>query len=232
MRGGMGNQSFSTFCLTTAEVQGNRTMTFPTNCQLIVPVPDSASANISFKCPFGALGVLVEGEEILSVDYLPHNYREQMTENRPKKNLLVDALDCQFRAYFRDPKSACFDGLRERLCKSMLSLGERFGSGRPLSEERREERAMVRAEVCEIECGETETYGNIANRLGWCGPLDPRDKVGKACRNSPFSILVPCFRVVGKNDSGGFAGNKHIKHGEEQNIKDWLLEYERYHSSR
>ena len=169
----------------------------------------------------------MEGEEILSVDYLSHNYREQMTENRPEKNLLVDALDCQFRAYFRDPKSACFDGLRERLCKSMLSLSKRFGSGRPLSEERRKERANLRAEVCKIPCGKTKTYGYIAERLGW----HPRE-VGARCRKSPFAILVPCFRVVNKKDSGGFAGNEHIQHNKEQAIKDWLLEYERCHSSR
>ena len=200
-------------------------MTFPTKFQLIIPVPDSASVKTSFKCPFGALGALVEGRTILSVDYLSLNYSEEgKTEVRPEENEVVDELERQFSAYFLDPGAARFEELRKRLCPSMLSLRERFCKVRPPSGERRKKRAQMRVEVCKIGFGKTRTYGQIAAPIHSSGMA-----VGAMCRISPFSIVVPCFRVVSQQGRGGFAGNELMPHDKELATKHWLLDFERVH---
>jgi methylated-DNA-[protein]-cysteine S-methyltransferase len=49
--------------------------------------------------------------------------------------------------------------------------------------------------LCEIDCGETTTYGRIARSLG--RPQAAR-AVGAAVGRNPVAILVPCHRVVGE----------------------------------
>ncbi len=72
-------------------------------------------------------------------------------------------------------------------------------------------------ELLKIPYGETRSYGEIANNIGY--PKAAR-AVGMACNKNPFSIIVPCHRVVGKaGDLTGYAGG--LK------AKKWLLEFER-----
>ncbi len=62
--------------------------------------------------------------------------------------------------------------------------------------------------LLEIPRGQTRTYGELAARLG-----NPRlaRAVGRACNRNPLALVIPCHRVVGKNNAGGFAGGLHIK---------------------
>jgi methylated-DNA-[protein]-cysteine S-methyltransferase len=60
-----------------------------------------------------------------------------------------------------------------------------------------------------IPYGETRSYEDIAIMIG-------KDKaaraVGQACHNNPIMIVVPCHRVIGKNNKmGGFASDIEIK---------------------
>lgn len=48
-------------------------------------------------------------------------------------------------------------------------------------------------EICRIPWAETAGYGEIAARIGHPGAARA---VGSACRNTPFSIVVPVHRVV------------------------------------
>ena len=66
--------------------------------------------------------------------------------------------------------------------------------------------------------GEVVTYGEIARRLG--KPRAGR-AVGSACAKNPFTILVPCHRVV---PSSGGVGNYTSDGGPEAKVK--LLESE------
>lgn len=61
----------------------------------------------------------------------------------------------------------------------------------------------VWAEIAKIPYGTTLTYAELAERVG--RPQSFR-AVANACGANPLSILVPCHRVVGKNNSGGYAG--------------------------
>lgn len=53
-----------------------------------------------------------------------------------------------------------------------------------------------------IPVGRTLTYGELALSL----QSSPR-AVGQACKRNPLALFVPCHRVVGKNDIGGYMGN-------------------------
>jgi methylated-DNA-[protein]-cysteine S-methyltransferase len=70
-----------------------------------------------------------------------------------------------------------------------------------------------------IPSGETRTYGELAKQLN----TSPR-AIGNACRANPIPVIIPCHRVVGQNNDGGFMGKTT---GQSLKIKQWLLEHER-----
>ncbi|WEK60449.1 MAG: methylated-DNA--[protein]-cysteine S-methyltransferase [Candidatus Microbacterium colombiense] len=57
--------------------------------------------------------------------------------------------------------------------------------------------------ICEIEWGETMSYGEVAVVAGRPGAARA---VGRACRLTPFSIIVPVHRVVRADGSPGQYG--------------------------
>ncbi|MDE6578223.1 MAG: methylated-DNA--[protein]-cysteine S-methyltransferase [Muribaculaceae bacterium] len=71
-----------------------------------------------------------------------------------------------------------------------------------------------------IKYGMTETYGELAKRIG--NPKAAR-AVGMACKNNPLGLMIPCHRVVGsRSKKGGYNG------GIEKKI--YLLEFEERNS--
>lgn len=62
--------------------------------------------------------------------------------------------------------------------------------------------------IAGIPYGETRTYGELAKRLGKPGA---GRAVGQACNANPLALIVPCHRVVGTCDLGGFAGGPDLK---------------------
>lgn len=71
-----------------------------------------------------------------------------------------------------------------------------------------------------IPAGRVRTYGDIAREIG----SSPR-AVGQACGANPLPVLIPCHRVVGQANLGGFM---HSRASAELNIKAWLLAHERF----
>lgn len=95
---------------------------------------------------------------------------------------------------------AYFDGHRQ-----IFDLPLQFLSGTPF------QHAVWRA-LQTIPCGHTTTYGDIAQRIG--KPQAVR-AVGAAIGRNPWSVVVPCHRVVGANGSltgyaGGLDRKKHL----------------------
>ena len=63
--------------------------------------------------------------------------------------------------------------------------------------------------LCAIPHGTTESYGQLARRIGQ--PTASR-AVGAANSRNPISIIVPCHRVIGADGSlTGYAGGMHRK---------------------
>jgi len=75
----------------------------------------------------------------------------------------------------------------------------------------------VWAALDDIAFGATETYGELAARLGAPGASRA---VGAANGHNPVSIVVPCHRVVG-------AGGRLTGYGGGLERKRWLLDHER-----
>ena len=71
-------------------------------------------------------------------------------------------------------------------------------------------------ELLKIPFGETDTYLNIAKKLGNAKKLRA---VGNANGKNPISIIVPCHRVIGAN-------GKLVGYGGGLWRKKWLLEHE------
>ncbi|AAV50954.1 putative methylated-DNA--protein-cysteine methyltransferase [Acanthamoeba castellanii mimivirus] len=71
-------------------------------------------------------------------------------------------------------------------------------------------------QILEIPFGETRTYSDIAMAIG--NPKAVR-AVANACGANPIAIIVPCHRVVGKNNDGGY------EYGLEKKL--WLLDFEK-----
>ncbi len=60
----------------------------------------------------------------------------------------------------------------------------------------------VWSELLKIPIGETLTYKELANRIGY--PNSAR-AVGSACRKNPILLFIPCHRIVCSNGSiGGY----------------------------
>ena len=70
--------------------------------------------------------------------------------------------------------------------------------------------------VKEIPYGQVWTYSQVAERIG--GKRFSR-AVGNALSRNPFPILIPCHRVVGRKDLGGFSQGIELKR--------FLIEFEK-----
>lgn len=66
----------------------------------------------------------------------------------------------------------------------------------------------VFSELLKVKWGSTITYSELAERLG---NSNLRRKVGKALKENPYPIIIPCHRVIGKNYLGGFSGGLELK---------------------
>ncbi len=79
--------------------------------------------------------------------------------------------------------------------------------------------SQFQRDVCDaiyaIPYGEVRTYGDIAKELGASAQA-----VGAACGANPIPIIIPCHRVVGTGNLGGFSGAGGVE------TKVWLLRHE------
>jgi methylated-DNA-[protein]-cysteine S-methyltransferase len=83
-------------------------------------------------------------------------------------------------------------------------------------------RAVLSALHESVGYGETITYGGLADRAGLAGDRHdlPARQVGQFMAFNPFTIVVPCHRVIAGNGLGGYSG------GVGTETKQWLLIFE------
>lgn len=95
-----------------------------------------------------------------------------------------------------------FDGLRRQLDEYFAGRRRRFDAS--LAPRGTTFQQAVWQALCEIPYGETESYADVAARIG--RPKAVR-AVGAANGANPIAILIPCHRVVGRDGSlTGYAG--------------------------
>ncbi|MEQ8814973.1 MAG: methylated-DNA--[protein]-cysteine S-methyltransferase [Thalassobaculum sp.] len=143
--------------------------------------------------PTGRVRVVSDGEAIVGIGWIaPGTILESPDEDSVSRETAA-----QLEAYFAGRLTA-FD------------IPIRFRGGSLF------ERAVWMA-MCEIPCGETRTYGDLAALTGGVARA-----VGGACGRNPIPIVVPCHRVVGSDGKlVGFSGAEGVA------TKQWLLDFER-----
>ncbi|MEN1968586.1 methylated-DNA--[protein]-cysteine S-methyltransferase [Lentibacillus sp. N15] len=161
------------------------------------------------ESPVGPLLIISDGKKVIRIDYgTMHDLQAQLTKwatryfahsvfvNKPEK---VKYVKQQLQDYF-DNESSDF------------SIDFTF-HGTPF------QKRVWRALYETIPYGETRTYKDIAEEIG--NPKAVR-AVGGAVNKNPFSILVPCHRVIGAN-------GKMVGYNGGLDKKEYLLEHERIH---
>ena len=109
----------------------------------------------------------------------------------------------QFDAYFNGYFKSFFDG-------DILIQGS-------------EHDRLVWQAMLDTPYGQTQTYGQVAHTIG-----SSAQAVGQACKRNPVPIIIPCHRIIGQHDLGGYGGRTDTQH---VSIKQWLLQHERAHAS-
>lgn len=62
------------------------------------------------------------------------------------------------------------------------------------------------AAMSAIPFGETRTYGDLAKELD-----TPAQAIGQGCGGNPIPLIIPCHRVLGASNLGGFSGTHGIE---------------------
>ncbi|WP_372958557.1 methylated-DNA--[protein]-cysteine S-methyltransferase [Marinobacter sp.] len=153
------------------------------------------------ESPIGTLLVTSNGEAITGLHMEQQATRPVIGEHWVRDDQRLDNARSQLMAYFEG-----------QLQQFDLPLA---GAGSPFQQQ-------VWQALREIPFGHTETYGELARRIG---NEKASRAVGLANGRNPIGIIVPCHRVIGANSAlTGYAG------GIER--KKWLLAHEQAHMGR
>jgi methylated-DNA-[protein]-cysteine S-methyltransferase len=150
-----------------------------------------------YDAPIGKMIIVSDGESIIEIDHVNHN--ESITSNPDE---LCHLATKQLDEYFA--------GTRIEFDLPLKAIkGTDF------------QRAAWQA-LTTIPYGETISYGEQGKRMN--NPKAVR-AVGGANGKNPFSIVVPCHRVIGANGTlTGYTGG--------MSRKEWLLDFERKMKTR
>ncbi|SFJ60160.1 methylated-DNA-[protein]-cysteine S-methyltransferase [Halobacillus dabanensis] len=165
----------------------------------------------SFETPLGPITVLANDEGVCRIDYGHHECHLATYQSWKKKHFLKGELvydpDHQYVAQIKKEIFQYFSGDRTEFQVPLNCYGTDF------------QRQVWRTLLYHVPFGETRSYKDIAASMH--APKAIR-AVGGAVNQNPFSIVVPCHRVIGSNGKlVGYAG------GLEK--KQQLLEFEKQH---
>jgi len=99
------------------------------------------------------------------------------------------------------------EGFRSDVLKEGLNQLEAYFAGKltqfdlPLAPKGTDFQQQVYRIMQDIPFGEVLTYGEVAKKLGV-----PAQPVGQACGSNPIPVIIPCHRIVGTGNLGGFSG--------------------------
>lgn len=132
----------------------------------------------TYKSPVGNLEIKDNGKEITKI-----SFGGEEKNNICSPSPLIKQAITQLEEYFN---------------------GKRKAFDIPISPSGTDFQKKVWKELCEIPYGKTQSYKEIATRIG--NPNAYR-AVGTANNKNPIVIVIPCHRVIGKSGSlTGYAG--------------------------
>ncbi len=146
--------------------------------------------------PVGALLLLGDERSLQGLYMHEQKHRPSLPAGTERNDKVFRSVRDQLRAYFA--------GKLQEFDVALSSEGSAF-------------QQKVWRGLLEIPFGATESYGQLARRIG---SEKASRAVGLANGRNPIGIIVPCHRVVGANGSlTGYGGGL--------TRKQWLLEHER-----
>jgi methylated-DNA-[protein]-cysteine S-methyltransferase len=155
-----------------------------------------ASYYSELDSPVGALLLLGDERALQGLYMHEQKHRPTLPDGCERNDKAFRAVREQLRAYFAG-KLRTFE-------VALAGKGSEF-------------QKQVWRGLLEIPFGDTESYGQLARRIG---NEKASRAVGLANGRNPIGIIVPCHRVVGANGSlTGYGGGL--------TRKQWLLEHER-----
>lgn len=138
---------------------------------------------ILIESPVGPLGLDAEGDALARLVLRP-----RATGRRERPSGILADVAKQLREYF--------SGRRQRFDIPLAPAGTPF-------------QQEVWNALCEIKCGQTWSYRELAEHIG--RPTAVR-AVGAANGQNPIPIIIPCHRVIGSNGTlVGFGGGIEMK---------------------
>ncbi len=99
------------------------------------------------------------------------------------------------------------EGFRSDVLKEGLNQLDAYFAGKltkfdlPLAPKGSDFQQKVYRIMQDIPFGEVLTYGEVAKKLDV-----PAQPVGQACGANPIPVIIPCHRIVGTGNLGGFSG--------------------------
>ncbi|MEM1202974.1 MAG: methylated-DNA--[protein]-cysteine S-methyltransferase [Acidobacteriota bacterium] len=151
-----------------------------------------ALSSLSFDSPVGRLRVTATPEHLIEVKLNAPEMPDSAPEGSGHR--ICEEARRQILGFL--------EGRRRNFDLPMRIVGSRF------------QRDVLRS-MAKIPFGLTATYGDLARSVGEPGGSRA---VGAACGANPLALVIPCHRVVGKGNLGGFGGGVEMKR--------WLLELE------
>ena len=135
-----------------------------------------------YKSPIGILEIICENGELVAL---------KLVDYCEKSNIKTD-----FIKDIKNQLGEYFSGKRTTFDIKINPTGTDF-------------QKMVWKELQNIPYGETKSYSEIAAATG---NKNAQRAVGNACNKNPIMIIIPCHRVVSKNNNiGGYAYGRSIK---------------------
>lgn len=135
--------------------------------------------NYYYKSPIGWLEIAADDDFLYAIHFL----EEEPESNNSPSNSIIDQTVAELSEYF--------EGKRNRFSIPLKLEGSDF-------------QQSVWKQLQEIPCGQTTTYGKLAEQLGDSNKVRA---VGKANGQNPIPIIIPCHRVIGADNSlVGYAG--------------------------
>ena len=136
----------------------------------------------------------------------PNGLKKVILPLKSREAVLDQIASCGCEAENQD--LACFSELSDRIRRYFGGERMDFVDKLDLAGATRFQQNVWRM-VRNIPCGETRSYGWVANQLGL--PKAAR-AVGQALARNPVPIVIPCHRVIGSDGNlGGFGGGVKIK---------------------
>ncbi|HSW69844.1 MAG TPA: methylated-DNA--[protein]-cysteine S-methyltransferase [Gammaproteobacteria bacterium] len=146
--------------------------------------------------PIGDLALSFHQNKLSRIEFTGM-HQSDLARNDTPNNPLLQSVTQELHSYFQNPRHA-------------FSLSLHI-DGTPFQQK-------VWNALRQIPVGHTLSYSELARKLKTSARA-----IGNACRTNRLPLIIPCHRITGKNNLGGFGG---ATTGRTLEIKKWLLQHE------